>query len=46
METRSTDSDESQFVAPVEIEGEKPPIIVEKDKVIIMGVEIPRNPEP
>jgi len=34
------------FTAPIEIEQAIEPVRVEKDKVIVMGVEIPRNPEP
>lgn len=37
---------EEKFDAPIEDVEKIEPIKIEKDKVIIMGVEIPRNPEP
>lgn len=37
---------ETQFEAPLEKERRIKPIEIQKDKVIVMGVEIPRNPEP
>src|SRR4030043_752134 len=38
--------DPTDFTAPVELEREAQPVRVEKDKVVVMGVEIPRNSEP
>ena len=35
-----------QFEAPIEEKQKIKPIEIKKDKVIVMGVEIPRNPEP
>jgi MoxR-like ATPase len=35
-----------QFEAPIEEKEKTEPIEIKKDKVIVMGVEIPRNPEP
>lgn len=38
--------EEEKFEAPLEEKEEEQPIRIEKDKVIVLGVEIPRNPEP
>lgn len=46
IEQNSPGMNPDQFEAPVEIEQPFEAVRVEKDKVIVMGVEIPRNPEP
>ena len=39
-------TDPTNFVAPVELQRDAQLVRVEKDKVSVLGVEIPRNPEP
>jgi len=44
---KNIETGSQQFKAPIEEEKEKiKPIEIQKDKVIVMGIEIPRNPEP